>query len=103
MKRTHADTRHRGQLLDCVSHRLFWAETTLVPTATLQSRGSRDVRVKRKRKKIWEERWIMPDNIERPDSDHAIRKLRRCVPSPLGRHQPHGGSLVEGEGVPGSQ
>jgi len=25
------------------------------------------VRVKRKRKKIWEERWIMPDNIECPD------------------------------------
>jgi hypothetical protein len=24
------------------------------------------VRVKRKRKKIWEERWIMPDNIECP-------------------------------------
>src|ERR1700676_3636098 len=67
MKRAHADARHRGQLLDCVSHRFFSAETTLVPTATLQSRGSRNVRVKRKRKKIWEERWIMPDNIECPD------------------------------------
>src|SRR5438067_342572 len=61
MKRAHADARHRGHLFDCVSHRFFSAETTLVPSATLHSRGSRNVRVKGERKKIWEERWIMPD------------------------------------------
>src|ERR1700729_1561883 len=56
MKRAHADARHCGQLLNGVSHRFFSAETTLVPTATLQSLGSRNVRVKRKRKKTWEDR-----------------------------------------------
>src|SRR5437667_242915 len=39
----------------------------LVPSANLHSRGLRNVRVKGERKKIWEERWIMPDNIECPD------------------------------------
>src|SRR6185436_14472779 len=63
MKCAHADARHRGYLLDCISHRFFSAEITLVRSATLHSRGSRNVRVKGKRKKIWEERWIMPDNI----------------------------------------
>ena len=50
MKRAHADARHRGHLFDCVSHRLFSAETTLVPAAALHSQGSRNVRVKKKRK-----------------------------------------------------
>jgi hypothetical protein len=59
MKRAHADARHRGQLLDCVSHRFFSAETTLVPAATLQSRGSgkalryRTVEVASRRIRSW--------------------------------------------------
>ena len=33
MKRAHADARHRGQFLDCVSHRLFFTGTTKMPKA----------------------------------------------------------------------
>src|SRR5207253_1452097 len=53
MKRAHADARHRSNFFDCVSHRLFPAETTLVPAGNSYSRGSRNVRVKGGRKKIW--------------------------------------------------
>ena len=64
MKRAHADARHRGYFFYCVSHRFFSAEAKLLPSNTCYRRGSRNVRVKGEMKKICDERWIMPNNIE---------------------------------------
>ena len=52
MKTPRTDARHCGYFFDCVSHRFFSAEAPLVPPATLHSRGSRNVRVKGKGRKV---------------------------------------------------